>query len=293
MKINYSDIKHADKMLGAICGDICGSIFEWDNINYKLSEQSLMNPDCKFTDDSVMTIAVAFGIKNALEKADEKWFNDLIQEEIIFNEIQKAMRAIGNDYLNVGYGGSFYRWLRTENSLPYGSWGNGSAMRVSYAAWAANSLEEAERLAEISARVTHNHPDGIAGAKVTAGCIYILKTGGSKEDVIEYASKYYDINFKLDDIRDMYTFDVSCKGTAPYAIVSFLEADSFADTISNAISIGGDSDTLAAIAGSIAEAYYPMSDEMKKYTVSKLDQYLVNLLNECVSFLKKKEAANE
>lgn len=275
----------SNKMLGAICGDICGSIFEWDNINYKLSEQSLMNPDCKFTDDSVMTIAVAFGIKNALEKVDNKWFNNLIQEEIIFDEIQKAMRAIGNNYLHVGYGGSFYRWLRMENPLPYGSWGNGSAMRVSYAAWAANSLEEAERLAEISARVTHNHPDGIAGAKVTAGCIYILKTGGSKEDVIEYASKYYDINFKLDDIRYIYTFDVSCKGTVPYAIVSFLEAGSFADTISNAISIGGDSDTLAAIAGSIAEAYYPMSDKMKKYVVSKLDNNFLDFLNECINYL--------
>lgn len=275
----------SNKMLGAICGDICGSIFEWDNINYKLSEQSLMNPDCKFTDDSVMTIAVAFGIKNALEKVDDKWFNNLIPEEIIFNEIQNAMRAIGNNYLNVGYGGSFYRWLRMENPLPYGSWGNGSAMRVSYAAWAANSLKEAERFAEISARVTHNHPDGIAGAKVTAGCIYILKTGGSKEDVLEYASKYYDINFKLDDIRDTYTFDVSCKGTVPYAIVSFLEADSFADTISNAISIGGDSDTLAAIAGSIAEAFYPMSDNMKKYVVSKLDKHLFDLLSGCIDYL--------
>ena len=275
----------SNKMLGAICGDICGSIFEWDNINYKLSEQSLMNPDCKFTDDSVMTIAVAFGIKNALEKVDDKWFNNLIPEEIIFNEIQNAMRAIGNNYLNVGYGGSFYRWLRMENPLSYGSWGNGSAMRVSYAAWAANSLKEAERFAEISARVTHNHPDGIAGAKVTAGCIYILKTGGSKEDVLEYASKYYDINFKLDDIRDTYTFDVSCKGTVPYAIVSFLEADSFADTISNAISIGGDSDTLAAIAGSIAEAFYPMSDNMKKYVVSKLDKHFFDLLSGCIDYL--------
>lgn len=273
------------KMLGAICGDICGSIFEWDNINFKLSEKSLMNPNCKYTDDSVMTIAVAVGIKTALEKVNDNWIDDLAQEDIVFTEIQNAMRAIGNNYLNVGYGGSFYRWLRMENPLPYGSWGNGSAMRVSYAGWIANCLKEAERLAEISAMVTHNHPDGIAGAKVTAGCIYILKTGGGKEDVIEYASKYYNINFQLDDIRDMYTFDVSCKGTVPYAIVSFLEAGSFADTISNAISIGGDSDTLAAIAGSIAEAHYPISDNMKKYVVSKLDKHLFDLLSGCIDYL--------
>lgn len=286
--MNKNSLLESNKMLGAVCGDICGSIFEWDNINYKLSEQSLMNPDCKFTDDSVMTIAVAAGIKNALEKVNDNWIDDLSQEDIIFTEIQNAMRIVGNNYLNVGYGGSFYRWLRMENPLPYGSWGNGSAMRVSYAGWIANSLKEAERLAEISAMVTHNHPDGIAGAKVIAGCIYLLRTGSRKGDIIVYASKYYDINFKLDDIRDTYTFDVSCKGTVPYAIVSFLEAEDFADTISNAISIGGDSDTLAAIAASIAEAYYPVSSEMKKYVVSKFDNYLLDLLNQCSDYLNKK-----
>lgn len=280
-----NSLLESNKMLGALCGDICGSIFEWDNINYKLSERSLMNPDCKFTDDSVMTIAVAFGMKSALEKVNDNWIDDLSQEDIIFTEIQNAMRTVGNNYLNVGYGGSFYRWLRMENPLPYGSWGNGSAMRVSYAGWIANSLKEAERLAEISAMVTHNHPDGIVGAKVTAGCIYILRTGGSKKDIIEYTSKYYDINFKLDEIRYTYTFDVSCKGTVPYAIVSFLEAEDFADTISNAISIGGDSDTLAAISGSIAEAYYPMSDEMKIYIVSKLDKHFLDLLSQCIDYL--------
>lgn len=283
--MNTDTIIKSNCMLGAICGDICGSIFEWDNINFKLSEQSLMNPDCKYTDDSVMTIAVASGIKNALAKVNDNWLNDLSQEEIIFNEIQNAMRTIGNNYLNVGYGGSFYRWLRMENPLPYGSWGNGAAMRVSYAAWVADSLEKAERLAELSARVTHNHPEGIKGARGTAGCIYILKNGGDKDDVRKYASEYYDLSFRLDEIRESYTFDVSCQGTVPYSIVSFLEAQDFAGTVSNAISIGGDSDTLAAIAGSIAEAYYPISDKMKKYTLSKLDGTLSEILNECVSFI--------
>ena len=287
--MNTDTIIKSNCMLGAVCGDICGSIFEWDNINFKLPEQSLMNPDCKFTDDSVMTIAVAAGIKNAIQKVSTNWLNDLSEEEIIFNEIQSSMRQVGTKYRNAGYGGGFYRWLISENPKPYNSWGNGSAMRASYTGWTANSLEEAERLGEISARVTHNHPEGIKGAKVTAGCIFILKNGGDKDAIRKYASKYYDINFKLDEIRESYTFDVSCQGTVPYSIVSFLEAKDFADTISNAISIGGDSDTLAAIAGSIAEAYYPISDKMKKYAVSKLDDYLSALLSECVICLNGKK----
>lgn len=287
--MNTGIITQSNCMLGAICGDICGSIFEWDNINFKLSEISLMNPDCKYTDDSVMTIAVADGIRKALHKVNKNWINNLNEEEIIFNEIQNSMRKIGNNFLNVGYGGKFYKWLICDEPKPYYSWGNGSAMRASYAGWIANSLEEAERLGEISARVTHNHPEGIKGAKVIAGCIYILKNSGDKDDILGYASNYYDLNFKLDEIREIYTFDVSCQGSVPYSIVSFLEAQDFAETISNAISIGGDSDTLAAIAGSIAEAYYPISEKMKKYAVSKLDDYLLNLLIECITFINGKK----
>lgn len=284
--MNIDTIIKSNYMLGAICGDICGSIFEWNNIKFKLSELSLLNPNCKITDDSIMTIAVAAGIKNAVEKVSSKWINNSSEEEIVFNEIQSSMRKVGSQYRNAGYGGSFYRWLFFDKTEPYNSWGNGSSMRTSYAGWIANSLEEAERLGEISAKVTHNHPEGMKGAKVVAACIYILNNGGDKNDIKKYVSNYYDINFKLDQIRETYTFDVSCQGTVPYSIVSFLEAKDFADTVSNAISIGGDSDTLAAIAGSIAEAYYPVSEKMKKFAASKLDDYLLNILTDCIIYLQ-------
>lgn len=269
-------------MLGAVCGDICGSIYEWNNIKYKLSESELMNERCTFTDDSVMTIAVAMGINNAVSKMGGSSIHNYNSRKIMFDEIQNAMRVRGLKYPYAGYGGSFRRWLNAENPRPYNSWGNGSAMRVSYCGWAANSLEEAEMFGEISASVTHNHIEGLCGAKVTAGCIYILKNGGSKDDVRKFAKNYYDLDFTLDDIRNGYSFDVSCQGTVPYAIMSFLEADSFASTISNAISIGGDSDTLAAIAGGIAEPFYPVSDDLKRFTVSKLDGYLIDILSEVV-----------
>ncbi len=280
-----NNLKTSNCMLGAVCGDICGSIYEWNNIKHKISESELMNERCTFTDDSVMTIAVAMGIDNAIKKTGGKIHN-YNGRKILLSEIQNAMREVGLRYPYAGYGGNFSRWLRAENPKPYNSWGNGSAMRASYCGWVANSLEEAEMLGEISASVTHNHIEGLCGAKVTAGCVFILRNGGTKADVKKYAENYYDLNFTLDDIRNDYTFDVSCQGTMPYAILSFLEANSFADTVSNAISIGGDSDTLAAIAGSIAEPFYPISKDLKRFTVSKLDEYLTDALTktvECIS----------
>ena len=228
-----------------------------------------------------MTIAIATGINSALSKINKNWLDNSCDEKVIFDEIQNSMRVFGKKYPHAGYGGGFIRWLISENPFPYNSWGNGSAMRASYCGWMAKSLKEAERLAEISAKVTHNHPEGIKGAKVTAVCIFILKNGGNKNDVKTYASDYYDLNFKLNDIRDNYRFDASCQGTVPYAIASFLEGKDFSDVISNAISIGGDSDTLAAIAGSIAEAYYPISSELKSFAISNLDDYLISALYNC------------
>ena len=146
-------------------------------------------------------------------------------------------------------------------------------------------MEEAEKLGEISAMVTHNHPEGIKGAKVVAGCIFILRDDGSKEDVKKYASQYYDLNFTLDSIRDYYEFDVSCQGSVPQAIVAFLEGQSFADVIANAISIGGDSDTIAAIAGSIAEAYYPIPQGTRGRVIDRMDSFLLNTIVEVVDFM--------
>ena len=198
------------------------------------------------------------------------------------------MLLYGRKYPHSGYGGSFRRWLSSENPQPYNSWGNGSAMRASYAGWAAMTLEEAEKLGEISAAVTHNHPEGIKGAKVTAGCIFQLRKYGDKEKVREYAGQYYDLNFKLDDIRDSYEFDVSCAGSVPPAIAAFLEGDSFADVISNAISIGGDSDTIAAIAGGIAEVIYPIPQGLRGRVIDRMDTFLLNTIVEAVDFFERR-----
>ena len=158
-------------------------------------------------------------------------------------------------------------------------------MRVSFAGWAAKSLEEAEKLAEISAKVTHSHPDGIKGAKVVAGMIYLLRSGADKEEALRYADKYYNMAFTLNDIRDYYIFDVSCAGSVPPAIRAFYEGRDFADVISLALSIGGDSDTIAAIAGSIAEVIYPMPNSLYERTVEKLDSFLLGTLMRAARFL--------
>ena len=161
-------------------------------------------------------------------------------------------------------------------------------MRASYAGWAAESPEEAEKLGEISARVTHDHPEGIKGAVAVAGCIYRLRVGASKEDVRAYASRFYDLNFTLDDIRERYTFDVSCAGSVPQAIEAFLEGGSFTGVISNAISIGGDSDTLAAIAGSIAEAFYPIPQTLRGEMLDRLDPFLLDTIADSIDALVRR-----
>ncbi len=161
-------------------------------------------------------------------------------------------------------------------------------MRASYAGWAAESPEEAEKLGEISARVTHDHPEGIKGAVAVAGCIYRLRVGASKEDVRAYASRFYDLNFTLDDIRERYTFDVSCAGSVPQAIEAFLEGGSFTGVISNAISIGGDSDTIAAIAGSIAEAFYPIPQTLRGEMLDRLDPFLLDTIADSIDALVRR-----
>ena len=264
----------SNKMLGAICGDICGSIYEWHNIKYKLKEDELITPLSQFTDDSIMTIAVAEGISTAFDEIGENWLNNADAENTIYNRVKNVMLEYARHYAWAGYGGGFRKWFMSENPQPYGSYGNGSAMRASYCGWAAKSLEEAEKLAEISSSITHNHPDGINGAKVVAASIFILRNGGDKTDVKEYVSKIYNIDFTIEDIREKYELDVSCKGSVPQGVVSFLEGEDFADVISNAISIGGDSDTIAAIAGGIAEAYYPIPEHLKLACEQRLENYL-------------------
>ena len=273
-------------MLGAAVGDISGSVYEFNNIKEK--PEKLITEASRFTDDTVMTCAVAEGLRHALSVLSKNWMDNAEAEALIFRSVQESMLEYGRRYPNAGYGGNFSMWLESANPQPYGSFGNGSAMRASYAGWIAKTLDEAERLAEISASVTHSHYDGIKGAKVVAGCIYLLKTGADKEEVRRYASKYYALDFTLDDIRDYYYFDVTCKGSVPEAIEAFLEGEDFADVISLAISIGGDSDTIAAIAGSLAEVMYPIPQTLRGEAIDKLDDYLLSAISDAVDYIDER-----
>ena len=231
-------------MLGAIIGDIAGSRFEWNNIKSK--EFDLLTYRCEPTDDSIMTLAVA---KALLESKDDY--------RVLTDKTIKWMQTLGRKYPHAGYGGNFHKWLLSDSPKPYNSYGNGAAMRVSPCAYVASSMDEAKLLARIVTEVTHNHAEGIKGAEAVTVAIYMALHGSNLLEIQDYINaNYYHITFKLDDIRPTYTFDVSCQGSVPQALEAFFESTDYEDTIRNAISIGGDSDTIAAIAGSVAEAYY-------------------------------------
>lgn len=274
-------------MFAAIIGDIAGSVFEHNNVKYCIAPSEFFPAVSRFTDDTVMTCAVAEGIVNGLSQLPDCWMNATNHEEILCTEIISSMKAFGKKYLNAGYGSKFLNWILSKNSKPYNSFGNGSAMRVSYAGWIARDLYEAEKLAELSAKVTHNHPDGIKGATVVSGSIFIMLHNGTKEDVRKYVKSFYNIDFSLDQIRDEYHFDLSCQGSVPQAVVAFLEGTSFVDVISRAISIGGDSDTIAAIAASIAETIYPIPIELHKKAANKLDDFLISSIDKSINFRNK------
>ena len=250
-------------MLGAIIGDVVGSVYEWNNI--KTKDFAMFNEKGIFTDDTVMTIAVADALLNGGTSDN---FID-------------SMKKFGKLYPTAGYGGRFGRWVHSDEREPYNSWGNGSAMRASPCGWFAESLEEAETLAERSASVTHNHPEGIKGAQATASAIYLARTGKSKAEIKNHIEgKYgYDLSRTIDEIRPVYRFNESCQKTVPEAIVAFLESSSFEDAIRNAISLGGDSDTLAAITGSIAEAAYRVPSLILTNTFYRLDDTLTAVIN--------------
>ena len=250
-------------MLGAIIGDIVGSVYEWDNI--KTKDFPLFSDKGFFTDDTVMTVAVADALLNG-GTADN--FID-------------SMKKFGKQYPDSGYGSRFGSWLSSAERGPYNSWGNGAAMRVSPCAWYAESIDEAETLAERSAAVTHNHPEGIKGAQATAAAIYLARLREPKDRIKEYIEgRYgYDLNRTLDVIRPGYRFNETCQETVPEAIIAFLESYSFEDAIRNAISLGGDSDTLAAITGSIAEAFYGIPGFITTTAFHKMDDTLSSVIN--------------
>ena len=269
-------------MLGAISGDVIGSIYEKNNI--KTKNFQLFNSKDRFTDDTVMTCAVALACID--------YVNDKNKENFRKNLI-KYMQSLGRKYINAGYGRTFIMWILTNNPKPYNSWGNGSAMRVSPIAYVSNDLKEAEELAKISASVSHNHPSGIAGAKAIASAIWLLNNGSSKEQVKKYISdKYYDLNFSIDEIRKSYEFDVSCNGSVPQAINCFLESNNFEDCIRNAISIGGDSDTIAAISGSLAESYYGVPKDIIMETFKYLDNDLLKIVDKFYNEVLNKDLVN-
>lgn len=258
---------------GAVIGDISGSTLEgkYD----KRRPQQLIPPRGHFTDDTVLTCAVATGMQAALSRMDrsEILISPSAQEEIK-GAISESIRKFGLMYPHAGYGSSFKQWLFSGDPDPYGSFGNGAAMRCSYAGWAAQTLKEAELLGALSAEVTHNHRDAMTAAAVIAGCIFILRQGGDKLELLKYASQYYNFDFSLDALRPIHAFNITASGTAPVAIAAFLESDSFADALELADSMGGDVDTLAAIAGSISEAAYSVPAGLLELAINKLDDPL-------------------
>lgn len=255
-------------MLGAIIGDIVGSRFEWHNI--KTKEFELLTEYCEPTDDSIMTLAVAAAIMTC-----EGDYSELGPNAI------RWMQDLGRLYPRAGYGGHFRQWLRQENPAPYNSFGNGAAMRVSPCAYAAKTLEQAKALSRAVTEVTHNHPEGIKGAEATTVAIFMARHGSSIPEIQDCIDKdYYPMNFTLDEIRPEYEYDVTCQGSVPQAIKAFLESAGFEDTIRNAISIGGDSDTVAAIAGGIAGAYYGIPNSLREQVLPYLDSVQILILNQ-------------
>ena len=252
-------------MLGAIIGDIIGSIYEFQNKKQK--NFPLFTPMSRFTDDTVMTLAIA------------KWLTE--DKEHSKEGLVQRMQSLGKRYPNAGYGGGFKRWLNDYHPKPYNSYGNGSAMRVSPIAFYAQSLEETLRLATISAKITHNHPEGIKGAKAIASTTYLARTGTSKTEIKVYVETNfkYNLNLQLDDIRSIAYDAMSCQKTVPAAIWAFLEGEDFEDVIRIAVSLGGDSDTIAAMAGSIAQAFYGLPLKLATYCYALLTPNLRTILN--------------
>jgi ADP-ribosylglycohydrolase len=248
-------------MIGAIAGDIIGSVYEAHPI--KTKNFPLFHPRCRFTDDSVLTIAVAQAI-------------------LTDGDYRRWVWEIGRRHPNAGYGGSFIAWLYSSDPQPYNSWGNGAAMRVSPVGWAFDSIDEVLSEAARTAQISHNHPEGIKGAQATALAVFMARTAKDKELIKnEIVKRFgYDFSRTVEQIRPLYAFDVSCQGTVPEAIISFLEAHSFEDAVRNAISLGGDSDTLACITGAVAEAYYgPLAPDIRNKIKGSLPPDLLSITN--------------
>lgn len=261
-------------MIGAIAGDIIGSVYEFDNI--KTTDFRLFSPQCDFTDDSIMTVAVADWLMNDGALRSER--------------LTERMQYYGRLYPNHGYGDKFRLWLRSRSPRPYNSWGNGSAMRVSAVGWLAHSMEETMRLSRQSAEVTHNHPEGIKGAQATAAAVYLARKGASKAEIKRFVAETfgYDLCRTCDGIRPDYRFNVSCQGSVPEAVIAFLESSDYEDAVRLAVSLGGDSDTIACITGGIAEAFYHgVPQPIVSEVCSRLDEPLLDIVHQFYSLVKR------
>lgn len=257
-------------LCGAIAGDIIGSVYEWHTT--KNTDFYLFTLSSKFTDDTVMTVANA------------DWL-------LTGDSLLGVMQDYGNRYPHAGYGGMFRSWLREDEPKPYNSFGNGSAMRVSPVGWAFDTLEETLEAAKQSAEITHNHPEGIKGAQATSACIFMARTGKSKQEIKDYIEKRFGYNLSrtCDEIRPTYDFDVTCQGSVPESIIAFLESTDFESAIRLAVSLGGDADTMGAITGGIAEAYYGgVSEHIRKEVLKRLpNEFIVVMQKFYQKFVEK------
>ena len=263
--------KGGNGLFGAILGDIIGSPYEFD-MGDKTKDFPLFSDSSTYTDDTVMTLAVAAGLMR---------ISPAMEDEEIRQELIPYLRYYGRRFPYAGYGGMFVQWLFCDDPQPYGSYGNGSAMRVSAAGWLFNDLQTVRRMARLSAEVTHNHPEGIKGAESVAAAIFLARTGRSKAQIKAYIEDQfgYDLSRTCDQIRPHYYHVESCQQTVPEAITAFLEGESFEDVIRTAVSLGGDCDTLTAIAGSIAEGFYGVPEELKEQCRSRLPKRLREVLD--------------
>ena len=262
-------------MLGAIIGDIVGSIYEF--CNTKSTNFQMFTSFSSYTDDTVMTLAVA------------KWLME--DDAHTLHYLIFCMQELGNRYPGAGYGGNFSAWLREDDPQPYNSWGNGAGMRVSPVGLYAKTLNEALALAAITASVSHNHPEGVKGAQAIATSMFLCKQGGSKQEIKEYIERTFDYNLNrtIAEIRPSYEFDVSCQGSVPEAIIAFLEGNSFEEVIRLAISLGGDSDTIGAMAGAIAACMYPIPEEIAERCNRILTEDLREIQDKFVDFIQKRD----
>lgn len=277
-------------MIGAIVGDIVGSRFEFNNNRVKNFE--LFSDECHISDDSILTLAIAKSIMESEKILKFSLASHFERDEyckILKQETIKYLKEFGKKYPNCGYGRMFYNWVFNHNTTPYNSFGNGAAMRISPIGYFARTIEEVYKLSNCVTSVTHNHSEGIKGAQAVAVSIFLCRCGLHKHEVRQKIEEdYYDLNFSIDEIRDTYNFDSTCQGSVPQAIVAFLESESFEDAIRIAVSLGGDSDTIAAITGSIAQAFYQVPKDIENKALTYLDTDLKEIYRKWKNFIEHK-----